>query len=341
MTFRPLLVALALVAGCGEAPAPTTTEAAAPPARTTMAVSEARTTVRGCPIDVSLSADKAAFTLGEPVFLTFRVSTTCGEELAVIDGGDYRNRLGRAESYSVTALDASGDGAPVTVIDAGWQFGGLMGPRPLPFDKRLLLAHWVEFTRPGPYLVTVQKTLLVGGVTVDTEDKTPWSVTVSIDVDVLPPSREALGEVIEANGAELDTNDEAMTRLLAIDNARVVPHFARAIDAGGTRAMSAVWGLGRFADDDALAALTRALGVDDLHLAAAQTLAVNAHPRAWDVLWSQRADRNESVRLTVLHALAKRDAPNLLAQLAPFEADGSKMVRDEAARYRAEKLARR
>src|SRR5262245_30330220 len=136
MTFRPLLVALALVGGCGEAPAPTTEGAT--PARTTMAVSDVRTTVRGCPVEVSVSADKTGFTLGEPVFLTFRVTTTCGEELAVIDGGDYRNRLGRPDSFSVSALDASGDGTPVTAVDAGFQFGGLMGPQPLPFEKRLL-----------------------------------------------------------------------------------------------------------------------------------------------------------------------------------------------------------
>ncbi|MEO6574531.1 MAG: hypothetical protein ABIP89_11880 [Polyangiaceae bacterium] len=112
--------------------------------------------VRGCEIELTLAPDKAQWLLGEPVFMTFRVTTACAKQLSVLDGGDYRNQFGRAESYKVTAVDASG--ARVAPIDAGMQFGGMMGPRPLakgkPFDKRLLIAHWVEFPAAGRYTIT-------------------------------------------------------------------------------------------------------------------------------------------------------------------------------------------
>ncbi|MEO6574532.1 MAG: hypothetical protein ABIP89_11885 [Polyangiaceae bacterium] len=72
-------------------------------------------------------------------------------------------------------------------------------------------------------------------------------------------------------------------------------------------------------------------------MSAAQALAVSPHPKAWDALWALRADAEANVRLTVLHALAKKDFPDETARLKLFETDASAMVRGEAQRYLREK----
>jgi HEAT repeat protein len=190
----------------------------------------------------------------------------------------------------------------------------------------------------------VEKELFVGeAMTPDATDKSQVPVKVAARVDVLPPSSEAIGAVIESLGKQLFATDdvvanEATQALTMTKDDRVVPYFAKLIDSPNqSQRIYGVWGLRPYGTDDALAALKKALTIHELELAAAQTLADNPHPKAWDTLWVLRGDPDENVRLTVLHALAKQNLPDEVARLQSFTKDASSMVSGEAKRYLRER----
>src|SRR4051794_7010594 len=68
-------------------------------------------------IEVKLVPDKATIMLGEPIYLSFIVENNSNLDLQVLVGGDYRNALGRPESFKVTVMGK--DGRPVSQPDAG------------------------------------------------------------------------------------------------------------------------------------------------------------------------------------------------------------------------------
>ena len=51
-------------------------------------------------IEVNLVPDKSTVMLGEPVYLSFVVENNSDHDLQVIVDGDYRNALGRPETFS-------------------------------------------------------------------------------------------------------------------------------------------------------------------------------------------------------------------------------------------------
>jgi hypothetical protein len=294
-----------------------------------------------------LLADKASFLQGEPVYLTVRVTTACKDGLSVLEGGDYRNQFGRAESYTLAATSAAG--ASLTPIDAGPQFGGLIGPRPVtaekPFEKRLLLSHWFDFPAAGRYRVQVSKELeIVDKRGFEDPDKASVKVSLALEVEVKPPSAEGMGKVIDDLGARMlkkdDAAHEAERSLRRVHDPRVVRHFAALFEGGNTSwQMSAVQGAGPFATDEALEVLKKGASSpeDSLQITAAQTLSTSPHPGAWGLLWSLRSSKNDNVRLTVLHALARRKDADVEARLKEFTRDPAPLVKGEAQRYLAER----
>ncbi|NUP09428.1 MAG: HEAT repeat domain-containing protein [Polyangiaceae bacterium] len=306
-----------------------------------------RTSAFGCPLAISLEADKRQFTAGEPVFLSFTVSTTCERTVNVIDGGDYRNRFGRPESYNLSAL--GNDGSIIDPIDVGPQFGGLMGPRAVkptePFVKRLLVAHWLTFDKPGRYTIRVEKTLSIGQPA-DRDMKALQEVPakLAIDVDVLPASNVALGAVIYELGARLletgERAEEAERALSMVQDERVVAHYVKAMKQakpGSSFGHSAIWVLKAFATDEAFKALEDALSDSSLHLAAAQAISESKHPKAFEKLWSLRHDKDPNVRLTVVHELGKRDDADSTKKLNLMLQDVDALVHQEAQRYLSER----
>ncbi|MFT5682471.1 MAG: hypothetical protein ACI8RZ_003389 [Myxococcota bacterium] len=65
--------------------------------------------------------DAPQIRVGEPVFFTFRVHNRGDESLWRVVGGDYRNALGRANSYQCVLQSASGTARAVP--DAGFDMG--------------------------------------------------------------------------------------------------------------------------------------------------------------------------------------------------------------------------
>jgi hypothetical protein len=291
-----------------------------------------------CDLVVTIEPDKQRFVAGEPVFLSLVVKPLCDKALSVIDGGDYRNRFGRADSFKLTATDAAGKAVPVREV--GPVFGGISAPRRLPWKKRMLLAHWFDFTRPGVYAIRVEKDLQIGSGDMSAiERTTPVHVAPTTAIEVLPASHDALGKVIDECAAEVGATDydkqyEALAKLKMIEDDRVVPVFARVADGQkSTLQIEAVWGIGQYPTDAAVGVLARALANPDLRLVAAQQLAQNKNSKAWEELWALRRDKESNIRLTVLHALARRTTPDVPALLADFEKDPDPIIASEATRY--------
>ena len=114
-------------------------------------------------IEIALVPDKAVIMVGEPVSLSFTVRNLSDTDLQTIQGGDYRNRLGRPESYVITAFDPNGQTVPV--LDAGPTMGGIEGPQKIPakgiWTRRLFLPHWVKLSHVGEYTITCETKLKV------------------------------------------------------------------------------------------------------------------------------------------------------------------------------------
>src|SRR5215475_6877058 len=86
--------------------------------------------VNGAPIEVSLLPEKSVIMLGEPIHLSFIVRNLSGTDLYFREGGDYRNRLGRPESYDVRAVRSDGRQVPKPEVLSA--MGGLSGYEEVP-----------------------------------------------------------------------------------------------------------------------------------------------------------------------------------------------------------------
>lgn len=137
----------------------------------------------GWTLDVRLVPEKKTILLGEPIYLDFIVNNRSSRDLRLLFGGDYRNRLGRPNRFSVEAIRA--DGKHVPVPDAGQTRGGMIGARELPangrYIRKLFLPNWARITQPGEYTVVCRRTLKLGEHGIVVSDL----LEKSIDVDVV------------------------------------------------------------------------------------------------------------------------------------------------------------
>jgi hypothetical protein len=304
----------------------------------------------GRTLSISLELDEAKVRPHEPIYASFMVRLDSGDPLILIEGGDYRNHLGRPESYAVAAIDADGHALPTR--DAGPQMGGVMGGRRLsvdkPFRRRLLLSLWVRFERVGPHRIVVDKLLRFA--------REPWSaeslrapgaemaVRVEAMLEVQPPSTEALGDVIDALGHRATSNDadadEAERALASIHDERVIPHYVRMLRNGGARSFVALNRLGGHGTEEAFRAVAEALAKPEYRsYEDVRALGTNAHPQALELLWSFRHDEAENIRLAVLQGVFFRRAPNCADRMRTFLDDPDSGVREEA-KHLLEELGR-
>lgn len=290
---------------------------------------------------IALELDAATSRRDEPIYASFVVRLVSGDPLILIEGGDYRNHLGRPESYAVSAIDAAGRVLPIR--DAGPQLGGITSGRPLsvdkPFRRRLLLSLWVRFEGIGPHRIVVDKLLRFA--------REPWSaeslrkpaaeiaVKVATTLEVQPPSKEALGDVVDALGHRATSNaadaDEAARALASIDDDRVIPHYLRMLRNGGPRSFDALRRLGRHGTEEAFRAVADALAKPEYRsYEDVRALGTNPHPHALELLWSFRRDAAANIRLAVLQGVFAGRAADCAERVRTFLDDPDEGVRDEA-----------
>lgn len=321
--------------------------------------------VGGRTVEVALSADKPSVMLGEPVYLSFEVRNLSGEDLQVMVGGDYRNALGRPESFRVEVVGE--DGRAVPQPDAGMGMGGLSSGQKIPaggkYVFKLFLPHWATFDAPGEYTISCRRSLSLAEYGADFSDKAAWrsvDVEAATKVRVTPRDDAALGEVIESWAGELSQGmsakenyvensaraSRAVKALAAIDDPRTVKHLTAVMesDSGSFDGLKfeASRALARYETGAALAALKAAATDkdDNVRHAVANALSAGKHAGAFDQLLSMRRDSNYAVRLTVVHALGKKNSDESAALLRVMAGDENEMVRREALRYLNERGAK-
>lgn len=318
--------------------------------------------VGGHAVAVALAAERPTVVVGEPVFLTFELRNLSGRDLQVMEGGDYRNKYGRPDSYRITVTGDEGQTTPE--LERVMSMGGLAGPRPVPaggsYKVRLLLQHWLTLDAPGSYTVTCRKTLSMAEKGVPLSRSGDWKqaeVVATARVRLRPRDEAAVGESIERLARELRESltvgdyDEgylrgrdAMNGLSVIDDPRVVPHLAAMMKEETARfdylKFAAVRALAKFDTDAALEAIeSNARDRDDnMRGAVAFALSESKHPRALAALLSMRTDKSYAVRLTIVHALGRRPTPDSTALLRDFSTDDpDERLRAEAACYLRER----
>ena len=306
-------------------------------------------TVGGYEIHTRLVPDKTIIMLGEPVHVSFIVENRSEQDLQVLVGGDYRNGLGRPESFTVTVQGEGNRHVPQP--DAGPGMGGLLGPEKIPaggnYAFRLFLPHWATFQEIGNYTMVASKilslrkhsselwNLMEVGIQVKTEASTKFRV--------VPLDEAKMGDIIDRFGSAMfskysSESEEATDALDYIQDERVIPYFVRAseTDRYGLK-FSALLALSKFDSESAFMALRNGLEsegeINNIYLAAAGALARSPHPEAIPYLLSKRRHPSEGVRIKILHAMGEMQPEKAIPILQEMAHDESESVSAEAQRY--------
>lgn len=316
-------------------------------------------------LTASVTFEKKEIMLGEPVHFTFAVQNPTGDAWQFEQGGDYRNRLGRSNSFTVIVRGP--DGRLVPQPDSGIGMGGFSSMVMLPVKGSakfhpLFLPHWATFDKPGEYTVYVRRKLaLVPWDAPEPFEAKPTYATLSATatVTVVPVDEKKMGELIEKLAKAMldrtsDACEPAMKMLLAVRDPRVIPHF---IELGKrthpSHRYAACEGLSHFKTDEAFAALKTlyaTTGADLRESATTQELANSSadgvrhaaigaildcgHPKALAFGWKAALeDGYYGVRLTALHKAYKVKSPAARKVIAALRTDPHESVRGEAKRY--------
>jgi hypothetical protein len=326
--------------------------------------------VAGVKLDVTAVPENLEIMLGEPSYVSFKVANQSDRDLRIMVGGDYRNRLGRPDSFKVEVVGA--DGKKVPQPDAGFDMGGITSAQKLPaqgeYVFRLFLPDWATFEKPGQYTLTIRRKLELvpdDGMDAFRRKAEAIDVTTTATITVVATDPAKLGKMIARLGDKmLDRTDSAEAEraekmLAAIHDERVIPHFAALAEKPhSSPRFAACAPLGRYKNDEAFEALKKLAkttgadirssattlelaesSADGVRHAAVHAIAGSPHPRAIAFLWTFADDRYYGVRLTVLHKAAELKTPEARAIIQEMTSDAHVTVCNEAIRY-LKKLAK-
>ena len=312
------------------------------------------TTVDGNQIEVSLKPDKETIMLGETTYLSFEVKNLSGQDLCMGEGGDYRNDVGRPDSFKVTVV--RDDGKSVSQPEVKFSMGGLSGCSKIPANGshiiKLFLPHWATFKSAGSYSIRVARSLFITNYS--TKSSTIFAADVSNELKIIPRDENNLGEVIDTlGGIMLDTDNPESGRALAAlaftKDKRAIKYFAQALEKfaiapEGTAEHDSVrptaLALSQFNDDLALAALKNSMNSqdEDVRRDIAAALGHSNHPQAIAVLLKMRKDSYDGVRLEVAFALGQIETSQSDSLLQEMLKDESEYVRKAAQDYLSKRV---
>lgn len=189
-------------------------------------------TEEGATIEVSIRPEKEKILLGEQIYVIFEIRNRSNKTFTFFEGGDYRNRLGRPESYKISAIRKDGKEVPVPKID--FSFGGLGANHEVPahdrYQRKLFLPLWAPFEEPGEYRITLHRYLPLK----ETEGQSESSKGVEAETTliVLPPDEEKMRKVIAEIGRRILSSDYEVSRdavyaMTFIKDRRTIPFFVR------------------------------------------------------------------------------------------------------------------
>jgi len=303
-------------------------------------------------IEISLKPDKQTIMLGEPMFLVFEVKNLTSERLCFGVGGDYRNSLGRPDSFKVSVKASDNSEVPQPEVA---NFGGFLGCQPIESGEshqiNLFLEHWATIERPGSYAVNVKRHMAFHNYqakpNVFPEPEFVMQADVRTEFTVVPYDENRMGGVINSLGSiMLDVSDpralESAQALASIRDKRVISYFVEALrrfrnsefDFGKEDSLSsrAVIVLGTFDDDRAIEALQAAMGStnEDTRLNVATAFGDSPHHSATKLLLKMQKDSYWFVRLRVAQGLSNVGTVESLAALKKLINDENEHVRKAA-----------
>lgn len=317
----------------------------------------------GVQVDITAVPEPSEVMMGEPSCVLFNVANRSDRDLRIMVGGDYRNRLGRPDSFKVEVVGS--DGKKVPQPDAGFDKGGITSAENLPakgdYVFRLFLPHWATFKKPGRYTMTIRRKLeLVPNDGTDAFSRKPTAIDVAATatIEIVPADAAKLGKLIARWGEQmLDRSSEGAERaeqmLNAMHDERVIPYFATLAEKPHfSPRIAAARALGKYNSDEAFEALkkltkTTAANIRDstttlalaessaksVHGWAVHSIAASPHPKAIPFLWTFANDPSHAVRLTLLHKAAELKTLEARGIIQKMTNDRHETVRNEALRY--------
>lgn len=303
-------------------------------------------TNEGHQLEITLKSDKEMIMLKEPTFFSFEIKNYSSQKLCVGEGGDYRNNIGRPDSYKVTVTGDVGKSVPQPEVKF-WG-GGLSGCSPIPANGsrivKLFLPHWATFESTGSYIINVKKSLSIHNYS--TKSSSTVKTDVNTNIKVVPYDEIKMGEVIDTLGSimlniENTESGNSAQALAYIEDKRAIKYFAQALEKFGKsefmtdeyfRVSQSAAALSYFNEDSALAALETAVNspIDEIRLDIASAFDRSEHPKALEFLLKMQNDSYWFVRLRVAQGLSKVKSDETLTLLHKMLKDENEDVRKAA-----------
>jgi HEAT repeat protein len=291
-----------------------------------------------CSIEAGFEPDNSQIILGQPLFITFKVTNRSEKQYRFFVGGDNRGSV-RHNNFHITAVNAYGD----TVKDpySYRNFGGKGNNVVLKFgesySERLFLGHWCAFEDTGTYTVACSRKLIDIGEEPRHKDV---PVTSSFDLTIAPYDEKRMRKVIAEWGKKIQYGNEdelyeASLALASICDEQVIPHLARSLSRGDFRNQNpAIQGLAQFPSNEAADALLAALKVPDYMVRDKGGEALKKIGKidyALHALLSDIQIQSDSVRALTARALGPTKARGALDALLEATNDPEPSVRSAAA----------
>jgi hypothetical protein len=321
--------------------------------------------VDGGRVEVRLVPDWPSAMVGEPLYVSLAIENLTDRDVLFGDGWT-RNAMGRPDFVELATI--AEDGTVLEVPDPGPSFGGKRWVRKIaPGERhvhRLFLPHWAVFREPGTYTLRCRRSYDFFAEADDPQRHRPPARSVPVDLSaqlvIRPANPAAVPAMIERWSRLLRTSNhdaasEAARALAHVDDPRVIPALVSGIQKGNYDILSTcLRALSKFDHDEALHGIRLGLAatadtfsrqattpegaaglVKHVRHTAAIALAESRHPKAGESLLSLRRDAQSDIRLTVVHALGARRAPEDVAMLREMASDEDAVVRGEVERYLA------
>ena len=316
-------------------------------------------------IGCELIPEKSAFPLGEPTWLTFKVSNYSHVKCRI---GTPRGDWFGQDQFEVEVRDVRGDlvsperDEPKSLPVEGHFDLPPMGEK----EFQLFLPQWMTFTKPGEYLILVKRKLQVFRVD-RPEHPQIFDLAANIQVKVLPANDVELGKLIDELGTTLVNDDRyrshrnhsdidrANMMLSTINDERTVPWFVALMKLPNSDdKVRACQGLAKYSTDAALAGLKEAIHVKaeefrnalnhkqadsfarPVQYAAAVALSKNPRPEAGNYLLTLVDHSSEEVRMVLLHYAKEVAFTNPAAQkvIEQLMKDPDEKIRNEAVKIK-------
>ncbi|MCH2043048.1 MAG: hypothetical protein MK212_02820 [Saprospiraceae bacterium] len=325
-------------------------------------------------LEVSLELEESTFRLGEPKYLYFYIQNRSDQTIYVETAGNYRNRLGRYEDYTVKVFDESNQ--QLNPIDIGFSMGGRVAAIAIDPQSRhrfkLFLPNWVKLEKAGQYRVEVSRAIQTGfehfymGKDVKTamlnkSASTSFEVLEYDEQQMLDLVNQLGKEALDETAENYDNQQQAIFLLSRMEHPKSVAYLSKitrtSLNSGFLQ--TAIQGLGNHSNNvKAFNALKSILELKPSHfdtreeaktdpeftknvlysiqLSTVYMIGQHQHRDAAKVLHQYHEHEYSSIRLAIMQQIYQLDKELGKEITAKNLQDEEKIVREEAQRLLAE-----